>query len=157
MRRDDPNLEYMMSIAQALGELRDEVVFVGGCAAGLLITDPAASRVRPTRDVDAVVESTTLVDYARIEARLFAKGFVRDEQDYVICRWRHRESKVLFDLMPSHPQILGFSNRWYPAAIQTATRVTLGRGLEIHLVSAPAFVATKLEAFADRGKGDYRP
>lgn len=49
MRADDPNLPYLRSIAEALGELRGQVVFVGGAVAGLLITDPLADPVRATR------------------------------------------------------------------------------------------------------------
>jgi hypothetical protein len=37
MRADDPNYEYLLLIANALGELRNDVVFVGGCTAGLLL------------------------------------------------------------------------------------------------------------------------
>ena len=37
MRVDDPNLPYLRSIAEALGELRQQVVFVGGPVAGLLL------------------------------------------------------------------------------------------------------------------------
>ncbi len=40
--RSDPNLAMVELIAQALGPLREQLVFVGGCAAGLLLTDPAA-------------------------------------------------------------------------------------------------------------------
>jgi predicted nucleotidyltransferase len=49
---------------------------------------------------------------------------------------------------------LGFSNRWYPEAARTAARVRLNDRVEIRRISAPAFVATKLEAFLDRGRGD---
>jgi hypothetical protein len=42
MRPDDPNYEYLLLIADALGELRNDVVFVGGCTAGLLLTDRGA-------------------------------------------------------------------------------------------------------------------
>jgi hypothetical protein len=35
----DPNLAKIELIASALGPLRDQLVFVGGCAVGLLITD----------------------------------------------------------------------------------------------------------------------
>lgn len=38
--------------------------------------------------------------------------------------------------------------------IRTAVPVALEEGLQIRLVTAPAFVATKLEAFTDRGRGD---
>jgi hypothetical protein len=47
--RDDPNLEYLLVVADALGDLRSEVVFVGGSVAGLLVTDPLAEGVRATR------------------------------------------------------------------------------------------------------------
>ena len=113
MRADHPNKEYLLLIADALGDFRNEVVFVGGCAAGLLLTDPAAAGIRATNDVDAIVEATTLREYYKLEARLPALGFLRDFEDGVICRWRHASSGVLFDLMPIDPAILGFSNRWY--------------------------------------------
>jgi predicted nucleotidyltransferase len=73
----------------------------------------------------------------------------------VICRWVHKDSGVLFDLMPVQPEVLGFSNRWYPYAVDTAEPVELSPGITIRLVSAVAFVATKLEAFAGRGGGDF--
>lgn len=58
---------------------------------------------------------------------------------------------MLFDLMPVQPDVLGFSNRWYPYAVETAVPVDLGNGVTIRLVAAVAFVATKLEAFAGQG------
>jgi hypothetical protein len=153
MRRDDPNLPYLRVIAEALGELREQVVFVGGAVAGLLITDPLAEGVRATRDVDAVVEAS-FAGFQRIEAQVEARGLIRDIDSGVICRWVHRESGVLFDLMPVQPGVLGFSNPWYPYAVETSTPIELGDGLTIRLANAVAFVATKLEAFASRGAGD---
>lgn len=155
MRPDDPNLPYMLLIADALGELREDMVFVGGCAAGLLLTDPAAEGIRATKDVDAIVEAASLAQFYRVEEKLPACGFVRDADSGVICRWKHRDTGVLFDLMPVDPGVLGFSNRWYPEAVRTATRARLNERIEIRLIAAPAFIATKLEAFATRGKGDY--
>jgi hypothetical protein len=49
-RAPDANLDLLLRVAEALGELRERFVFVGGCATGLLITDPAAPTARPTRD-----------------------------------------------------------------------------------------------------------
>jgi hypothetical protein len=51
--------------AEALGDLREQLVFVGGCATALLITDPGAAPVRVTEDVDAIVAITALPDYHR--------------------------------------------------------------------------------------------
>jgi hypothetical protein len=157
MRSDDPNLPYLRSIATALGDLRGWVVFVGGSTAGLLITDAAAEGVRPTRDVDAIVDARDLPQFYGIEAEVAARGFVRDTQSGVICRWIHTESGVLFDLMPVDSRVLGFSNRWYAEAVRTAQTVPIGGGITIRMVSGPAFVATKLEAFADlnRGANDF--
>ncbi len=106
-----------------------------------------------TYDVDLLVQVASIADYHHTEKRLAAKGFKRDlSQDAPICRWVFNALEV--DLMPSDPKILGFSNRWYPHAIETATRLPLPSGRHINLISATAFVATKFEAFNDRGKRD---
>lgn len=57
--------------------------------------------------------------------------------------------------MPTLPDVLGFSNRWYPLACETAWTATLPSGRRIQVITAPAFVAIKLEAFAGRGQGDF--
>lgn len=153
MRQDDPNLPHLRLIAEALGDLRKHVVFVGGAVAGLLVSDPLAEGVRATRDVDAVVDAG-FAQFHRMESQVAARGFARDVESGVICRWVHRDSGVLFDLMPVEPEVLGFSNRWYPYAVETAVEVDLGQQLSIRMANAVAFVATKLEAFASRGAGD---
>jgi hypothetical protein len=61
----------------------------------------------------------------------------------------------VLDLMPSERKILGFANRWYPLAVTTARRTALPSRAEIRLIHAPVFVASKLDAFHDRGAGDY--
>lgn len=154
MRADDPNLPHLRRVAEALGDLREPLVFVGGAVAGLLVTDPLSDPVRATRDVDAVIEADRAA-YFRIEEVVASRGFKRDVTSDVICRWVHRESGLLFDLMPVRQDVLGFSNRWYAYAVQTAEPVELGEGLTIRCASAVAFVATKLEAFVARGAGDF--
>jgi predicted nucleotidyltransferase len=140
-------------VAQALGELCDELVFVGGCAAGLLCTSPNAPPPRITYDVDVVAEVAGLVAYHAMEKQFTMRGFARDvSPDAPICRWRCGEVEV--DLMPTEERILGFANRWYPLAITSASPVLLPSGRQIRLISAPAFLATKLEAFASRGRSD---
>jgi predicted nucleotidyltransferase len=154
VRREDPNREYLLIIADAIGDLCNEIVFVGGSVAGLLLTDAVADGVRATKDVDAVVEATNLSQYHQAEKKLTASGFKRDIGSEVICRWRHAGTGVLFDLMPTDPAVLGFSNSWYPEALNTAMRMRLSDRIEIRVISGPAFVATKLEAFMSRGGGD---
>jgi len=62
---------------------------------------------------------------------------------------------VILDVMPTDARILGFGNRWYMPALHNAVCVELPSGEAVHGVSAPYFLATKLEAFDGRGKGDY--
>lgn len=57
--------------------------------------------------------------------------------------------------MPLDEHILGFSNRWYRAAMEAAITHQIHRDLEIRVVSAPYFLATKIEAFKGRGNGDF--
>ncbi len=113
MRADDPNLPYLRRIAEALGELREQVVFVGGAVAGLLVTDPLANSVRATRDVDAVVNANRAM-FHRIEEAVARRGFARDVHSDVICRWVHKDSGVLFDLMPVQPW-LSWRPSWRPS------------------------------------------
>lgn len=149
----DPNVRSVEAVAQALDDLCDEVVLVGGCAAGLLYTSASAPPARVTFDVDVVAEVAVLADYYALERQFEKRGFKRDvSQDAPICRWRLRDLCV--DLMPSDEKILGFSNRWYPHAIASALRVALPSGRPIRLISPAVFLATKLEAFATRGRGD---
>ena len=86
-RVQNPNLEILTTAVEQLGELVDELVFLGGCATGLLITDPAAPPIRITRDVDAIVQVMSLSDYHDLERRLRAQGFVEDmSADAPVCR-----------------------------------------------------------------------
>jgi predicted nucleotidyltransferase len=148
------NLELLTTAAQLLKPLLDELVFVGGCATGLLITDEAAAEVRPTFDVDAIAEITSYADYDNFSERLRKLGFTEDtSEDAPICRWSHGETKL--DIMPLEEKILGFSNRWYKPAMDSAEKRILENNLPIRVVTAPYFCATKLEAFKGRGKGDY--
>ncbi len=57
--------------------------------------------------------------------------------------------------MPLDEKILGFSNRWYKSAMDSAQDLEIERGVRIRVVTAPYFCATKLEAFRGRGEGDY--
>lgn len=125
-----PNVASVELIAQALGPLREQLVLVGGCAVDLLLTDTAAAPTRVTYDVDFVAQVAGLADYHKLEMQFSQIGFKRDmAQDAPICRWRYNNLEV--DLMPALPDILGFSNRWYPLAVQSAKRVVLPSGISI--------------------------
>ena len=153
MNPNDPNVQRVEVVTEALDDLCDELVLVGGCAASLLIDAPTAPPARVTYDVDLIVEVTARQGYYAMESRFAKRGFSRDvSEDAPICRWRIRGIEV--DLMPTDEKILGFSNRWYPAAAASADVMALPSGRRISLISAPAFLGTKFEAFHTRGKSD---
>jgi predicted nucleotidyltransferase len=150
----NPNLELLTAAARLLKPLVDELVFVGGCTTGLLITEEAIADVRPTVDVDTISAVTSYADYVNLSDRLLALGFKRDTSEGApLCRWLHSGIKV--DVMPLDEGVLGFSNRWYESAIATAEMYEIAEDLWIRVVNAPYFYATKLEAFKGRGAGDF--
>jgi predicted nucleotidyltransferase len=152
MSRQQANLEQIMIVAERLGPLLDQMVFVGGAVAGLLITDPTAPDARPTDDVDVIVEVSGYGKYAALQAKLRERGF-NHEMEGPNCRFVVAGTKV--DVMPTDGTILGFSNRWYKLAIDTATAFRLPNGTSIRMINPTMFICTKLEAFLDRGRSDY--
>ncbi len=148
------SLELLDLGAAALGPLLEEVVFVGGASIVLWITDPAAPPPRTTNDVDVIVEVTGRFGYEQFSKRLRAQGFMEDVESHVICRWRHARLDLMLDAMPTNPAIFGFSNRWLAPAMPHALERQLPSGALIKAITSPYLLATKLEAFADRGQDD---
>ena len=147
-------IEMLEAVAAALGEdLRQELVFVGGCSIAVLITDDIVlQEVRATDDVDLIVGLSGPARWLRLQERLFDRGFTVSSEDEVICRMRLDGLKV--DFMPDDESVLGFSNRWYRLGIETSQQYTLPSGTEIRHLSPPLFIATKLEAYLGRGSDD---
>ncbi len=145
----------VLHVANRLGSLLDEVVFVGGSAAPFIITDKAASGIRPTVDVDIIIQLSSRKDYYEMEDMLRSIGFIQKPmEDALLCRWEIDGIKV--DIMPTKAKITGIANRWFEEAWSNAVRLELNDNLEIKVISASYFVATKLEAFFDRGENSYR-
>lgn len=155
MRRErNPNLQILEMVAERLGSLADDMVLVGGCATGLLLTDAAAPPIRATQDVDVITEVASLQDYHRLSGQLRKRGFKEDQRpDAPICRWV--ATGVVLDIMPTRPEILGFGNEWYQPALYAAVVIELPSGKRIRRVTAPYFLATKFAAFDSRGNDDY--
>ena len=151
---DERNLAMLTTVAATLGNLRESLVFVGGCATGLLVTNVRAQPIRMTDDVDLVAYIVSKQEFHDLERQFEALGFKHDmREDAPICRWICRDITV--DLMPTEPGILGFHNIWYPLAVETAVSISLPDNMTIQLIAAPVFLATKLEAFKGRGNNDY--
>ena len=142
IKKEHPNIKILEAAIHKLGPLVDEMVFLGGCATCLLLTDPATPPPRVTYDVDVIVEAASLLDYHKLSERLRRHNFSEDmSPDALICRWRCGEP--ILDVMPTHSDILGFGNQWYAAAYTAAISVSLPSGNLIRVLPAPYFLATK--------------
>jgi hypothetical protein len=146
------SIELLKKVARRLGPLLPEVALVGGCATGLLITDAAGAEVRPTFDV--IAEITSYAGYEAFSERLRSLGFEEDVSEGAPqCRWLVDGMKL--DVMPLDEKILAFTNRWYRGALTEAKEIEVEPKLRIRVITAPYFIATKLEAYNGRGRGDY--
>ena len=146
-------IDLLELAAERLSPLLDELVFVGGATIALWITELAAPPTRTTDDVDVICDAMTYSEYIAISDRMRELGFEEDPSSRVICRWRSPEGLAV-DLMPQAEDVLGFSNRWYAAAIANAVDVELPSSAVIQATAPALVVATKLEAWRGRGHGD---
>ncbi|MDX2065979.1 MAG: hypothetical protein SFX74_09580 [Fimbriimonadaceae bacterium] len=150
--RYSPQIANLEVMVHALDGLVTRFMVVGGAAVDLLISDPGAPSVRPTVDVDIVVEVASRIDYYAMESDVRSRGFLQDTSETVLCRWRGHG--IVLDLIPSSPEILGFSNPWYRSAFEHRHLIQLPSGRTIYVIDAIHFVATKLVAWRSRGAGD---
>lgn len=147
----DKNQLLVQTLCKHIDPLLDQVVLVGGCAVGFLISDKAQLLIRPTDDVDVAVEITSLRDYYKFSGQLKELGFSEDPE--ITCRWR--KSELCLDVMPTKENILGFTNSWYPQAVESAISMKLPSDQILKHVNGPTFIATKIESFHHRGAGDF--
>ncbi len=148
------NLNRLKVIAAGLGDLCRDVVFVGGSVAELYADDPAATDIRPTMDVDCVIELATYGSLQEFEGRLRRQGFENDIESGVICRWKYKGETV--DIMPDDGEIFGFTNRWYRPGFQHRVGYQFPDGMSVQILPPLYYIATKLEAIRGRGGEDLR-
>jgi len=151
------NIDKVQIVAQALGELKEQVVFIGGSVVELYADIPEISDIRPTIDVDCIVgqQINTYLDYSNLEENLRKLGFINDTSENApICRKIY--NGIIVDFLPINPAILGFSNSWYKDGVLNKIPAVLPDGTLIFILPVEYFVATKLEALSSRGGTDIR-
>lgn len=146
--------DLLATVAEYLRPMLDDVTFVGGQVAPLLITVPVTNAPRPTKDVDLITAATSYTELGVLEDRLTALGLRRDASpEAPVCRWLTPEG-IGIDVMPTDPSVLGFSNRWYPMIVEYARVYDLSDRLTIRIPTATLYIAAKWEAFLGRGGND---
>ena len=147
------NKVRIKAVANALGELKEKVVFVGGATISLYADRPVFE-IRPTDDVDVIIEILNYADRTKLEEKLRSIGFTHDIESGVICRYQIQG--IIVDIMPTDDPSMGFTNKWYPEGFTQAVNYDIDEQCRVSILSAPYFIATKLEAFKNRGKSDGR-
>jgi hypothetical protein len=147
-------LNNIKRVAFRLGRLRERVVFLGGSIVPLLITDPAAPDSRPTKDVDVAVNAASLREVYQLENELRQLGFLHAQMPGdPTCRWT--VDSCVVDVIPVGRAVNAYNDLWSPSAIEHAAILDIGDNITIRHVTAPYFIAIKLETFEERGAGDY--
>jgi len=146
------NIDLVSKVAKSLGELNERVVFVGGAVVSVYADDPAADEVRPTDDIDFTIELTGYEDWVRLTEELVTLGFSPNPEGHTMCSFIFKGIEI--DVMPSEDSPIGISNRWYKPGFEFV-KVIIANNQKIRVLSLPYYLATKLEAFNNRG-GDYR-
>jgi predicted nucleotidyltransferase len=152
MSRQD-NISRIKIVREALGHLHNEVVFVGGSTISFY-ADQQTFEVRETDDVDVIVEVLTISDHARFEEKIRERGFSPDVNSKT--RIRYKFHNVTVDFMPTSDVAVGFQNKWYPDGYKNAIDYKIDDNAPIKILASPYFLATKMEAFKNRGATDPR-
>ena len=147
------NLALVAEVAKGLKELNEKMIFIGGAVISLYTDDPAADEIRPTADIDMTINLANYVEWVQMQERLSELEFYPDPQGQSICSYKFQN--IAIDIMPAEDSSIGISNTWYKPGFNYLQTIQLEDGIIIKILSSPYFLATKLEAFKDRGKNDF--
>lgn len=150
---DKTNLLRIKIVNDALADLRKDVVYVGGATVAMY-KDRPASDARITDDVDIVIELATYSGYAAIEEKLRQRGFENDITSKVLCRYKI--NGIIVDIMPTEENVLGFKNHWYSEGFKNSIEYPISDSETVKIFKSVYFLASKLDAFNDRGNNDGR-
>ena len=145
--------ESVLKLDVKLRDVGFDRAFLGGSVLSLLVTDPMVDTVRVTKDVDVMMGVRTRKEFHALDATLERLGFTHDlREDAPICRWIC--DGITVDVLPIREEVLGWNSRWFEEALANAVPI-MCQGHPVKVVSAPYFVALKLEAFEERGNRDF--
>lgn len=147
------NLHNIKLITSALNTLNEKFVFTGGATISMY-PDRQVFEVRPTDDVDVIIEILNYPDRVNLEEKLRATGFNPDIDSGITCRYIFQG--IIVDILPTNEPSIGFNNKWYSEGFENAVDYVIDEKFTVKILSAPYFIATKFEAFKSRGKNDGR-
>jgi len=149
-KNDDINIAAVKKVAQALGDLNDNVAYVGGAVVSIYADDPAADEVRPTKDVDITLEIASFAELTKIQEQLAEKGIYPAIEEKIMCRFDC--DGVLLDVMATKEVGWAQANEWFEPGFKHLESHKLNETQTIKILSVAFFLASKFTAYHDRGK-----
>lgn len=147
-RNTSQMMDAIKIVARNLGDLNDQVVYVGGAVAGFYADDQGAADVRPTKDVDIVLEIASLLELENIRQKLAERGIHFAQNEKVMCRFTCQH--ILVDVMATKEIGWAPANPWFKSGFDRAEVRNLD-DVSIKIMSLPYYLASKFAAFHDRG------
>jgi hypothetical protein len=143
----DNSIDMLMAVARVLNRLPQPVVYTGGATISLYLDALSARDMRPTDDVDCVVEVTSQREYYQLAAILRDLGLSEDTSPGApLCRWLCAGVKL--DVMPVDPQVLGFGNRWYQRGVAGSIEYILPNKTRLKSSRSPIYSHPRLKLLA---------
>jgi predicted nucleotidyltransferase len=142
------NLKIVEKVANQLGELNTDVLYVGGAVISLYITDVGAEQPRPTKDIDISIQITTYDQMDSFREKLALKNIYPASSENVLYRFSYEG--ILIDFIPYEETPLGPTNKWLKPGFEKSFAVKIGDS-EIRILPVSLFLATKWEAYKSRG------
>ncbi len=142
------NLKVIEKLALALGELNNEVVYVGGAVVSLYVTDEGAEQARPTTDIDIAVQVSSYAQMDQLRERLSTKKIYPAPMEQVLYRYKYED--ITIDFIPHEASPLGPTNSWLKPGIKHAI-IFETENTSIRIMPVCYFLASKWEAYNNRG------
>ncbi len=133
------NISVVAEVAQALKDLKSQVVFVGGAVVSLYTDDPAADEIRPTADIDMTLNIVNLSYWTQIQEKLSKLGFHPDPFGHAICSYKYKDIPV--DIMPAEDSPLGLAYKWYKSGFADLWSVR-AKDEEIQILPAACYLGS---------------
>jgi len=148
------DIKALAHIARRFHPINEKFAFIGGAIIPLLLDEPLVTAIRHTKDIDIIIEIVSRLEFFRLEERLRSLGFKHDMSEGAPkCRWI--VDGVIVDVMPVSGEAAEWRSKWFPEALAASEKVKLNEKVTANIITAPFFIATKLEAFFDRGNKDF--
>lgn len=141
-------IETIKTVAKALGDLNERVIYVGGAVTGLYANDAGAPEVRPTKDIDIVLEIPSWAGLENIRQQLAERDIHFAPAEKVMCRFMY--DTILIDVMSTQEVGWAPANPWFKGGY-SLPEIHVLDDVSIRILPLPYYLASKFTAFRNRG------